>query len=144
MESRSISQELPSAENLSQTWSETDKYIVYYYLSTDHHELIGFIDNPDKVNSIAWESGKKIIVKELPDGLVNLTRFEIKDMFGYDPNIVACQSVVGCHKFNQFGIHGDQTICENCWKPKTVCDGIYFSSGAFKQKHSTGYFRVVE
>ena len=169
----------PVREELSKTWSEVSKYIVYYFVSGEDeathygalnknpwektkeekdniiaefsdHKLIGFLDDPDKVNSIPLETGKKIVVRELPDGLINLNRFEVKHMFGYDPNIVACKNFVKGQRIQKTAFEDSDTeddgglgSCEDCGKLKTHCNGVYYSDDAFRQNRACGFFQII-
>ena len=71
MDSRPVTPEptSPKSPTFPQEWSPENKYIVYYF-SCDKEDqpsrkLIGFIDDPDKANSIPWETGKKIVIRQL-------------------------------------------------------------------------------
>ena len=52
----------------------------------------------------------KVIIRELPDGISNLHRFEIKHMLDYDPNLNTKTKCYDASKFKQKKINSKQDI----------------------------------
>ena len=91
-----------------------------YKIEFHEHKLIGFTNNYDnitkfleffKTNNIKEIiKYSKVVIRELPNGVSNLHRFEIYHMLGYDPNLNTKTQCYDASKFKQKKISSKQDI----------------------------------
>jgi hypothetical protein len=97
--------------NFTEKWSEENRYIVYYFIDGAErafkyfegypcptmdqidefslYRFIGYCRGPNDmlVDKLRGYSKECIVFRELPHGPINLRRFEVRELLGYDPNL---------------------------------------------------------
>ena len=91
-----------------------------YKIEFHEHKLLGFTDSFDNINDFLefFKTNKirdiikyyKVVIRELPDGISNLHRFEIQHMLSYDPNHNSITRMYDASKFKQKKINSKQEI----------------------------------